>query len=175
MIESAYKKAVAEHPHLTSIGWACLVLPPSIKPTAGKKVLAMLKKGKPAGEIASGKSKSRKWATGKNRTEANAKRAQKLPKKDNSATANSQRTMASKIGVSRATVRRILNAAGVRPLKHVRTTRNNEAKRAKRVRIANEITEMHSGRTKTNRIVWGADTWVGRGARARFNSQNERK
>ena len=97
-IESAYKRAIADFSHLSSIGWTRLVLPPSIKPTAGKKVLAMLKGGKSAREIASAKAESRKWSAGAKRNPQYGKRVKKLLSKNNSATENSQRLMARKLG-----------------------------------------------------------------------------
>ena len=126
-----------------------MALPPSITPTAGKKVLAQLKKGKTVAEIASAKQESRKWSTGRKRTAATAKRAKKLLAKDNSTCQNSQRQMAAKLGVSHSTVSRVLKDVGVRPLKHVRVVHNTETKRAKRVRIANDILAAHTAGMKT--------------------------
>ena len=60
-IESAYERAISDYSHLSSIGRTRLVLPPSVEPTAEKKVLAMLRGGKSAREIASAKAE---WSAG---------------------------------------------------------------------------------------------------------------
>ena len=81
-IESAYEKAKVDHPHLQSIGWARLVLPPRIKQTSGIKALAMLKEGKTANEIARGARESRRRSKSTVRNAKNLKMAKHTLRKD---------------------------------------------------------------------------------------------
>ena len=65
LVEAAYAKATEDNPQLSSVGFSRLSLPPSIKRTAAKKVLALLKKGVKPDEIASAAGASRQRSVAK--------------------------------------------------------------------------------------------------------------
>ena len=152
MIEASYKKARADYPGLARIGYSKLVLPPSIKRTAARKVLSQLKNGATSKDIAQSKAESRKWAKNRKTGTKNAKKVKKLLSKDNRSSVHSQRKMAEILGIGKTTVGRILKNAGISALKHVETTRDAGTKRAKRRRLAREILQLYADGMQTTRI-----------------------
>ena len=176
LVEAAYKKAKEDNPHLSTIGFSRLALPPSIKPTSGKKVLTLLKEGKLSTRIDSASKSPRTWPDSKKKiTQKSIKKVKKMIKKDNSAASVSNRLLADKIGRSRETARKITKACNVRPLKHVKQTHNSETKMAKRKKLSGELLDMYKEGMRTKRIFWSDETWVDENTCARYNPQNDRK
>ena len=56
----------------------------------------------------------------------------------------------------------------------MKTTRDAEAKRAGRWRLAGEILQLYAGGMRTKRIFCSDETWVDRDTCRRFNPQNDR-
>ena len=173
VIEAAHEKAKEDNPHLSAIGFTRLALPPTIKQTAGKKVL---KQGKAPAEIDSRLKESRAWGDAKRTVDrANIKKVKKMIQKDNSAANVSNRLLASKLGCSRESARKITKSCKVRPLKHVKQPHNCAAKMAKRKKIAAELLDMYKEGMRTKRVFWSDETWVDENTCARYNPQNDRK
>ena len=177
LISAAYWKAKAELKDGAAIGAAKLTphLPDHIKMATLKKVIADLKKGASADQVATAFQETRKWSKGKAVTDANVAKVKAMLGKNNSTLKNSTRLMAAKLKISHTAVATIVKKKlKYRPLKHVKTTSNSAAIKAKREKIAGEIVKMHQGGVRAKQIYFSDETWADQDSRARFNPQNER-
>ena len=103
-----------------------------------------------------------------------AKKVEKPLSKDNRPSARSQRYTPEILGIGKTTVGRILKYVSISTFRHVKTTRDMEAERAKRWRQAGEILQLYAGGMRTKRIFWSGETCVDRDSGRRFNPQNNR-
>ena len=146
-------------------------LPAHLKRTTVNKVLAALKAGVPTEDIA----KKRTRAKTVVREDIIAK-VGKLLATDNSSEENSHRQMARKLKISKASVQKIVKThLEMKPLKHVKTTKNQEATLAARQKQAEKIVKMLDDGLAVESIWFSDETWVEGDSNGKFNPQNDRK
>ena len=145
-------------------------LPAHLKRTTVKKVLAALKAGVPTEDIA----KKRTRAKTVVREDIIAK-VGKLLATDNSSEENSHRQMARKLKISKSSVWKIVKAhLEMKPLKDVKTPKNQEVTLEARQKLAGEIVKMMDDGLAVESIWFSDETWVEGDSNGKFNPQNDR-